>query len=157
MNEWDMDLWVHFTRTGSLSELDDQDPEFLAEEIQGYLERDGLQYETPGWMSGDMVWVVTSKGYEDEVRKEDWTGPYVRAMQVDRVDLWEASYHFVEVVGSPVSRGTRMGSHLTEIEGFVKMRGIVGAPTREEAFKMCHDFINHSCSVCGTMKWRIMR
>ena len=88
--EWDMDLWVHFTRTGSLSELDDQDPEFLAEEIQGYLERDGLQYETPGWMSGDMVWVVTSKGYEDEVRKEDWTGPYVRAMQVDRVDLWEA-------------------------------------------------------------------
>jgi len=153
MNEWDMDLWVHFTRTGSLSELEEQDPNYIGDDIQAYLERDGLEYSSPSWHIQEMVWVARH-GYEDEAMKSDWTGSYIRVMQVVQVDVWDLKYHFVE---RSHRRGTRLGDHLTEIEGFVNMHGIVGAPTREEAYALCHSFINLNCSMCGTMKWEIMR
>lgn len=153
--EWDVDLWVKFKRTGPLRDLNERDPEFIDESIAYYIGEEvelDLRYQ---------------RGDEVVTRVSDWRGwdqgflsnlpqstEYVRAFAVEGVDMWTATYEWVE--STYRNTGTVLRDSRTTLEGFALFKAIVGADSSKRAIQAAYDYFKSVCGVCGDIKMEVM-
>jgi len=152
--EWDVDLWVKFKRTGSLDDLDSSDPDDLDAEIARYLHED-IRYDGGYWREGGVMENYRDRYFDENlIENMDAKTPYVRSFEIDRVDMWEVTYRWVESV---YGLGTGLNSRLTTAEGFVLFKAICGAMTAKDAVQVAYTYLQYECLICGTLEMELMR